>query len=103
MFFQFFDQKQMGWRGPLIIMIGLGMALAALSLVLIVLRALFSVSLFFGVFFLFFCLPALIKLFFVSFFKFLSRFLLKKATSEQKCYKDSAVGDVVDVSYEVVS
>lgn len=103
MFFQFSDRKGMSWQGPLVMMIGLGMVLAALLLILFVLKILFSMSLFFGIFFLFFCFPAIMRFFFVSFFKILSRFLLKKAPSEQKFRKDDVTGDVVDVSYEVVS
>ncbi len=103
MFFQFSDRKGTSWQWPLVMMVGLGMVLAALLLILFVLKILFSMSLFFGIFFLFFCLPVIMRFFFVSFFKFLSLFLLKKAPSEQKFRKDDATGDVVDVSYEVVS
>ncbi len=98
----FFSQKGTGQSSSFFWAMSLGLVLAALLAGFFLLKAAFAASLFFGLFFLFFILPVLVRYSFSFFLKFLVDFLMKKQAQGVKADKSTPAGDAIDVAYKVV-
>lgn len=102
MFFQFAGHKLAGWRAFLAFILGAGILCVIIMLGFFILRFAFSFGLLFGLFFLFFVLPGLVKLFFLSFLSLISRFLFVAPSPFSSQKSGSPQEDAVDVSYKIV-